>query len=57
MIITIPYLQYVTLMLTQLKQYSIKIKFSLKGSRGYKRQEGSPKKGKKEIKHAKEVKR
>jgi hypothetical protein len=44
-------------MLTQLKQYSIKIKFSLKGSRGYKRQEGSPKKGKKEIKHAKEVKR
>jgi len=43
-------------MLTQLKQYNITIKFSLKGSRGYKRKEGSAKKGKKGKTHERDKK-
>jgi hypothetical protein len=35
-------------MLTKMKQCNITIKFSLKGSRGYNRKEGSTKKGEKE---------
>jgi hypothetical protein len=40
-----------------MKQYNLTIKYSLKGSRGYKRKEGSTKERKNKKKHMKEIER